>query len=122
VAKDAQGEPSGLSPLRSDGSHDGQAGGWIVLTVAKGTLWKSWKTTLETKGPNQKHAKCQPKKESTYSYSGDDEEGRCRRCCYDDEGQTNASQNRVTATLCIEDFFSGVTIYSSTPHIKVEVA
>jgi hypothetical protein len=40
----------------------------------------------------------------------------------DDEGQTNASQNHVTATLCIEDFFSGLTIYSSTPHIKVEVA
>ncbi len=24
-----------MSPLRSDGSHDGQAGGWTALTVAK---------------------------------------------------------------------------------------
>ncbi len=25
----AQGGPSSLSPLRSDGSHDGQTGGWV---------------------------------------------------------------------------------------------
>jgi hypothetical protein len=28
--------PSGSNPLRSYGSHDGQAGGWTALTVAKG--------------------------------------------------------------------------------------
>ncbi len=32
----AQGEPPGLSPLRSVGFHDGQMGGWTALTVAKG--------------------------------------------------------------------------------------
>ncbi len=32
-----QGEPLVLSTLRSNGSHDGQAGGWTVLKVAKGT-------------------------------------------------------------------------------------
>jgi hypothetical protein len=32
-----QGEPLVLSTLRSDGSHDGQAGGWTALKVAKGT-------------------------------------------------------------------------------------
>jgi hypothetical protein len=32
----AQREPSGSSPLRSDGSRDGQAGGQTGLMVAKG--------------------------------------------------------------------------------------
>jgi hypothetical protein len=31
----AQGGPSSLSLLRSDGSHDGQAGGWASWEVAK---------------------------------------------------------------------------------------
>ncbi len=39
-AKLAQGGP-GLSPLSLDGSCDGQAGGWTVLTVAKSTQEES---------------------------------------------------------------------------------
>ncbi len=31
----AQGEPSGWSPLRSHGSHDGHARGWTSLEVPK---------------------------------------------------------------------------------------
>jgi hypothetical protein len=31
----AQGGPSGTSPPRSNGSCDGQAGGWTALTVVK---------------------------------------------------------------------------------------
>jgi hypothetical protein len=33
----AKGELSKLSPLRSNDSHDGQAGGWTALTVSKDT-------------------------------------------------------------------------------------
>jgi hypothetical protein len=52
----AKGEPSGSSPVRSDGSHDGQAGGWTMLMVVKGTHGESWKTILGSKGPNQRQA------------------------------------------------------------------
>jgi hypothetical protein len=38
----AKGGPSGSSPVRSDGAHDGQAGGWTMLIVVKGTHWESW--------------------------------------------------------------------------------
>ncbi len=44
--KVAQGGPSGSSPLRSDGSHDGQAGGWTTLTVAIGAQRESRKAIL----------------------------------------------------------------------------
>jgi hypothetical protein len=37
----AQGGPSGLSPLKSDGSLDGQAGGWTGLMAAKDVQWQS---------------------------------------------------------------------------------
>ncbi len=36
-SKLAQGGPSGSNPLRSDGSHDGHAGGWAPLEVANDT-------------------------------------------------------------------------------------
>jgi hypothetical protein len=39
---------TGSSLLRSDGSHDGQAGGWFELTVAKDAQRESWETTLES--------------------------------------------------------------------------
>ncbi len=43
---------SGLSPLRSDGPPDGQAGGWTALKkmVAKGASGESWKTILGSQG------------------------------------------------------------------------
>jgi hypothetical protein len=44
--------PSGLSPLRSQGSHDGQVGGWTVLTLAKDTQGRVGKKLQEVKGPN----------------------------------------------------------------------
>ncbi len=44
-----------MSIIRSDVSHDGQAGGWTALMVGKDAQGDSWKKlTLETKGPNQK--------------------------------------------------------------------
>jgi hypothetical protein len=43
-----------LSPSRSDGFHDGQAGGWSTLRVAKGAHGESWKTTVGSRGTNQK--------------------------------------------------------------------
>jgi hypothetical protein len=42
----AQGGPSGLNPLRSDGARDGQAGGWTMLMVDKGIPRESQKTSL----------------------------------------------------------------------------
>jgi hypothetical protein len=45
----AQKGPSDLSPLRSDGSQGGQAGGWTTLMVAKDAQKESWKTTLGSK-------------------------------------------------------------------------
>jgi hypothetical protein len=41
---------SGSSPLRSDGSRDGQTGGWNMLMVAKGAQGESWKTTQGSQG------------------------------------------------------------------------
>jgi hypothetical protein len=41
-----QGGPSDSSPLRLDGSHAGQARGWTVLMMAKGSQKERWKTTL----------------------------------------------------------------------------
>jgi hypothetical protein len=44
-------------------------GGWTMLTVAKDALMKA-------KGPTEKWAESQPKKESTYFFSGDVKEVR----------------------------------------------
>ncbi len=41
--------PSGSTPLRSDGSQNGQAGGWILREAAK-----DGKGELESKGPSRK--------------------------------------------------------------------
>jgi hypothetical protein len=49
----AQRGPSHSSPLRSDGSHDSQLGGWTMFMVASGTQRKSWKTILVAKESNQ---------------------------------------------------------------------
>jgi hypothetical protein len=43
-----------LSPLRSDGSHDGQVGACTSLTVTKGAPKESWKTILGSKGIKRK--------------------------------------------------------------------
>jgi hypothetical protein len=75
-SKLAKGEPSGSSPVRSDGSHDGHAGGWTMLMVVKGTHGESWKTILESKEPNQRQAWWKPKNKSTCSFSGNGEQGR----------------------------------------------
>jgi hypothetical protein len=45
----AQGGPSHSSPLRSDGSLDGQLGDWTMFMAANGTQRKSWKTILVAK-------------------------------------------------------------------------
>ncbi len=50
----AQGGPSGLSPLRSDGSRDGQAGGWTSREVAKDAQGRVGKQLKKTKGAGQK--------------------------------------------------------------------
>jgi hypothetical protein len=39
-----------IRPLRSDGSHDGQSGGWTALTVTEDAQSESWKTILGTQG------------------------------------------------------------------------
>jgi hypothetical protein len=46
----AQGEPSSLRPLRSDGYLDGQVGGWTVLPAAKDTQNETWVTTPGSQG------------------------------------------------------------------------
>jgi hypothetical protein len=51
-----QGGPSGSSPLRSDGSRDGQVRSWTKLTMAKDSEMESWKTTFGATGPNEKQA------------------------------------------------------------------
>ncbi len=43
--------PPGSCPLRSDGSLDGQAGGWTVLSMAKDAQSRVGKQLLEAKGP-----------------------------------------------------------------------
>jgi hypothetical protein len=48
----AKGGPSGLSPVRSDGPRDNHAGG--IVRGGQCCYRKSWKTTLETKGPIRK--------------------------------------------------------------------
>jgi RNA 3'-terminal phosphate cyclase len=69
-AKLIQGGPSGSSPLRSDGSRDGQAWGWTLWEAAK-MLTGELRTSLGTKGPSQKTGKQAAKKKgSTYSFSG----------------------------------------------------
>jgi hypothetical protein len=45
-------------------------------------LKEELETTLASQGTYLKQAWNEPEKESTYSFLGDDEEGRCRqRCC-----------------------------------------
>ncbi len=58
----AQGVSSGSSPFRSDGSCDGQAEGWIALTVVKGAQRESQKITLGCQGTNLKQEQKQPNK------------------------------------------------------------
>ncbi len=53
--KPTQGRPSGSSPLRSDGSHDGQARGWTSWEAADDNKRESWKTTLESQGTQSKN-------------------------------------------------------------------
>jgi hypothetical protein len=44
----AQGGPSGSSPLRSDGCHDVQVGGWTSREVAKDAQGRIGKTNLDS--------------------------------------------------------------------------
>ncbi len=65
------------------------------------------------------------KKESTYSFSGDDEEGRYRCCCWwwwwQWWGERQCVTNQVTATLCTEELFLRNQYIQLSPHITSEV-
>jgi hypothetical protein len=50
----AQERPSGSSPLRLDGSHDGQAGGWTLREVARDAQGRVGKQLEKAKGTSQK--------------------------------------------------------------------
>ncbi len=61
--------PSGSTPLRSDGSQDGQAGGWISREAAKGGKGELEKKTLEIQGTKSEnwHSDNQKKAQLTLS-------------------------------------------------------
>jgi hypothetical protein len=75
--------------------------------VSKDAQKENWKTTQGSRGSTTKQAWWQPEKESTYSFSGNDEEGQFVIIVAADDGEmrTSALQNYATATLCTEEFF-----------------
>ncbi len=75
--------------------------------MAKDAQKASWKTTQGSQRSTKKQAWWQPEKESTYSFSGNDEDGQfvINVAADDGEMRTSALQNYATATLCTEEFF-----------------
>jgi hypothetical protein len=72
VAKGSSRGSSGSSKLRSDGSLDGQAGGWTMSAVAKddqGRVGKQLKESYEPAYKKKIIISRKPKTESTYSFS-----------------------------------------------------
>jgi hypothetical protein len=70
-----RGELSGLSPLRSDGSHDSQAGCWTMWEAAKDTQGRESENNSRKPRDLFKKWHSDSLKSSTYSFSGQ-EEGR----------------------------------------------
>ncbi len=68
-----------LEPLRSDGSHDCQAGRLSHVADGRKRSKENQNTTLGSQGTYLKQEEWKPKKESTYSFSGDVEAGRWSR-------------------------------------------
>ncbi len=106
------GGPSGSSLLRSDGSCEGQAGGWTAWEVSKDAQGRLGNLFEKNKGPSQKTGTVTAyKKGSTYSFSRLDKERWC--CCDEDDDavRTSESQDWATVTLCTEELFLSISIH-----------
>ncbi len=100
------GGPSGSSPLRLDGSHDGQAGGWTVLVVAKSVKIRVGNDSRPPSDLLKNSSSDNLKKSQVTLSQGMLKKGDVyNETDVDNAVRISASRKRATAMLSTEEFF-----------------
>ncbi len=95
-----------MSPLRSDGSHYGQARGLTSTELAKDAQGRGGKQLFEAKGPSQNRYNDSLKEDQLTLSQGKMKKGEDVADDEDDDAvRTSVSQDQVTETLCNEELF-----------------